>query len=194
MSPPSYSHMGREPEEASSFDYEFQVQASDRCLPLANVARIMKTALLSNANVSREAKETMQKCVGEVISFITGEAVKIRNSRDRRATRGEEVLLAFHNLSFENYAEALTIYLARFRGVARDELAASLEGLQWPKKEPVESSHSGTKEELGGTFSEADVANRVGPDSEDDAHVIETKMVDECRSVVDELLAQWTAL
>jgi hypothetical protein len=48
------------------------VREQDRFLPIANVSRIMKKALPSNAKISKDAKETVQECVSEFISFITG--------------------------------------------------------------------------------------------------------------------------
>ena len=39
----------------------------------APVALIMKTALPENAKIAKEAKECMQECVSEFISFITSE-------------------------------------------------------------------------------------------------------------------------
>lgn len=39
----------------------------------APVARIMKNALPENAKIAKEAKECMQECVSEFISFITSE-------------------------------------------------------------------------------------------------------------------------
>lgn len=39
----------------------------------APVARIMKNALPDNAKIAKEAKECMQECVSEFISFITSE-------------------------------------------------------------------------------------------------------------------------
>ncbi|CAG8668750.1 10619_t:CDS:2 [Dentiscutata erythropus] len=45
----------------------------DRFLPIANVARIMKRALPDNAKIAKEAKECVQECVSEFISFITSE-------------------------------------------------------------------------------------------------------------------------
>lgn len=39
----------------------------------APVARIMKQALPDNAKIAKEAKECMQECVSEFISFITSE-------------------------------------------------------------------------------------------------------------------------
>jgi hypothetical protein len=43
----------------------------------APVARIMKTALPENAKIAKEAKECMQECVSEFISFITSEGMPI---------------------------------------------------------------------------------------------------------------------
>ena len=40
---------------------------------ISTVARIMKSALPDNAKIAREAKECMQECVSEFISFITSE-------------------------------------------------------------------------------------------------------------------------
>jgi len=50
---------------------EFKEQ--DRYLPIANVARIMKRALPENAKIAKDAKECVQECVSEFISFITSE-------------------------------------------------------------------------------------------------------------------------
>lgn len=44
----------------------------------APVARIMKTALPDNAKIAKEAKECMQECVSEFISFITSEGTFLR--------------------------------------------------------------------------------------------------------------------
>jgi len=43
----------------------------------ALVARIMKGALPDNAKIAKEAKECMQECVSEFISFITSEGTLI---------------------------------------------------------------------------------------------------------------------
>ena len=47
----------------------------------APVARIMKTALPENAKIAKEAKECMQECVSEFISFITSEGMLERVPR-----------------------------------------------------------------------------------------------------------------
>lgn len=49
------------------------IREQDRLLPIANVARIMKQAVPSNAKIAKDAKETVQECVSEFISFITSE-------------------------------------------------------------------------------------------------------------------------
>ncbi|KAK6536369.1 hypothetical protein TWF281_000608 [Arthrobotrys megalospora] len=95
--------------------YEFEVKEQDRWLPIANVARIMKTALPENAKIAKEAKECMQECVSEFISFITSEASEKCQQEKRKTVNGEDILFAMTSLGFENYAEALKIYLAKYR-------------------------------------------------------------------------------
>jgi len=103
--------------------YDFEVKEQDRWLPIANVARIMKTALPENAKIAKEAKECMQECVSEFISFITSEASEKCQQEKRKTVNGEDILFAMTSLGFENYGEALKIYLARYREnlVARGE-------------------------------------------------------------------------
>ena len=50
----------------------------------APVARIMKTALPENAKIAKEAKECMQECVSEFISFITSEGSSGCEAQDNR--------------------------------------------------------------------------------------------------------------
>jgi nuclear transcription Y subunit beta len=99
----------------------------------ALVARIMKGALPENAKIAKEAKECMQECVSEFISFITSEgkhpsvlnhinliviASEKCQQEKRKTVNGEDILFAMTSLGFENYAEALKIYLARYREVS----------------------------------------------------------------------------
>ncbi|KAK4565353.1 transcriptional activator hap3 [Recurvomyces mirabilis] len=81
----------------------------------APVARIMKMALPENAKIAKEAKECMQECVSEFISFITSEASEKCQQEKRKTVNGEDILFAMTSLGFENYGEALKIYLARYR-------------------------------------------------------------------------------
>ena len=54
------------------------VREQDRFLPIANISRIMKKALPANAKIAKDAKETVQECVSEFISFITSECDPIQ--------------------------------------------------------------------------------------------------------------------
>ncbi|KAI4261813.1 MAG: hypothetical protein L6R42_002996 [Xanthoria sp. 1 TBL-2021] len=107
--------------QARELAYEFEVKEQDRWLPIANVARIMKTALPENAKIAKEAKECMQECVSEFISFITSEASEKCQQEKRKTVNGEDILFAMTSLGFENYAEALKIYLSKYRESARGE-------------------------------------------------------------------------
>ncbi|ODV73053.1 Hap3p, partial [Cyberlindnera jadinii NRRL Y-1542] len=91
------------------------LREQDRWLPIANVARLMKNTLPSTAKVSKDAKECMQECVSEFISFITSEASDKCLSEKRKTINGEDILFAMASLGFENYAEVLKIYLAKYR-------------------------------------------------------------------------------
>ncbi|CAK4023484.1 related to CCAAT-binding factor, subunit A (HAP3) [Lecanosticta acicola] len=114
---------GNEMNRTDDVGYDFEVKEQDRWLPIANVARIMKTALPENAKIAKEAKECMQECVSEFISFITSEASEKCQQEKRKTVNGEDILFAMTSLGFENYGEALKIYLARYREnlVARGE-------------------------------------------------------------------------
>ena len=101
----------------------------------APVARIMKMALPENAKIAKEAKECMQECVSEFISFITSEGMFVQSlmqhptancgtasekcqQEKRKTVNGEDILFAMTSLGFENYSEALKIYLSKYREVS----------------------------------------------------------------------------
>ncbi|AEC10890.1 Nuclear transcription factor Y subunit B-5 [Arabidopsis thaliana] len=91
------------------------VKEQDRLLPIANVGRIMKNILPANAKVSKEAKETMQECVSEFISFVTGEASDKCHKEKRKTVNGDDICWAMANLGFDDYAAQLKKYLHRYR-------------------------------------------------------------------------------
>ncbi|CAB4391576.1 histone-fold-containing protein [Rhizophagus irregularis] len=97
----------------------------DRFLPIANVARIMKRALPENAKIAKEAKECVQECVSEFISFITSEASDRCQQEKRKTINGEDILWAMQSLGFENYADALKIYLAKYRETTKIERSSA---------------------------------------------------------------------
>jgi nuclear transcription Y subunit beta len=93
----------------------------DRFLPIANVSRIMKKALPANAKISKEAKETVQECVSEFISFITGEASDKCLREKRKTINGDDLLWAMSTLGFDDYVDPLKLYLHKFRELEGDK-------------------------------------------------------------------------
>ncbi|KAL8034130.1 hypothetical protein ABFX02_12G007200 [Erythranthe guttata] len=85
----------------------------DMYLPIANVSRIMKKSLPANAKISKEAKETVQECVSEFISFVTGEASEKCQREKRKTVNGDDLLWAMTTLGFQNYVGILKAYLAK---------------------------------------------------------------------------------
>lgn len=72
---PSHESGGEQSPRGSSSGAREQ----DRYLPIANISRIMKKALPQNGKIAKDAKDTMQECVSELISFITSELVIIKH-------------------------------------------------------------------------------------------------------------------
>ena len=88
-------------------------------LQIANVSRIMKGAVPPTSKIAKDAKECVQECVSEFISFITSEAAEKCQLEKRKTIGGEDILYAMGALGFENYAETLKIHLAKLRQVCR---------------------------------------------------------------------------
>ncbi|CAH9096163.1 unnamed protein product [Cuscuta europaea] len=92
------------------------VREQDRFLPIANISRIMKKVLPPNGKIAKEAKDTLQECVSEFISFITSEASDKCQKEKRKTINGDDLLWAMATLGFEDYIEPLRLYLSRYRG------------------------------------------------------------------------------
>ncbi|KAG7097949.1 Nuclear transcription factor Y subunit B-1 [Marasmius oreades] len=92
-----------------------EYREQDRFLPIANVSRLMKSAVPPTAKIAKDAKECVQECVSEFISFITSEAAEKCMMEKRKTIGGEDILYAMSTLGFENYAETLKIHLAKLR-------------------------------------------------------------------------------
>src|SRR5947208_10397738 len=72
-----------------------QITVSDANIRnFAPVARIMKTALPENAKIAKEAKECMQECVSEFISFITSEGLFCNHFQDNLFAVGDNPIIA----------------------------------------------------------------------------------------------------
>lgn len=100
----------------------------DRFLPIANVAKLMKKAIPERGKIAKEAKECVQECVSEFISFITSEAAE-RCSQERRKTiNGEDLLYAMSQLGFDNYVEPLKVYLQKYREAVKSDATSGPNG------------------------------------------------------------------
>ncbi|KAH6835142.1 nuclear factor Y [Perilla frutescens var. hirtella] len=97
----------------------------ERLLPIANVSRIMKKSLPANAKISKEAKETVQECVSEFISFVTGEASDKCQREKRKTINGDDLLWAMTTLGFENYVVPLKDYLCKYREIEGEKISIS---------------------------------------------------------------------
>lgn len=97
----------------------------DRFLPIHNVSRIMRNAIPANGKVSKDAKECMQECVSEFISFITSESSDKCIQEKRKTITGDDILFAMATLGFDNYVEPLKIYLQKYREHTRTEKSTS---------------------------------------------------------------------
>lgn len=113
-------------------------------IPIANVLRIMKTALPENAKIAKEAKECVQECISEFISFITSEASEKCSQEKRKTVNGEDILFAMTSLGFENYSEALKIYLTKYRENAK---IIELDKTGMPKKGKKRKNEGITQED-----------------------------------------------
>ncbi|XP_028810798.1 nuclear transcription factor Y subunit beta-like [Denticeps clupeoides] len=93
----------------------------DIYLPIANVARIMKNGIPQTGKIAKDAKECVQECVSEFISFITSEASERCHQEKRKTINGEDILFAMSTLGFDMYMEPLKLYLQKFREAMKGE-------------------------------------------------------------------------
>lgn len=113
------------------------IREQDRYLPIANISRIMKKALPPNGKIAKDAKDTVQECVSEFISFITSEASDKCQKEKRKTINGDDLLWAMATLGFEDYIEPLKIYLARYRELEGDTKGSARGGDGSVKRDAV---------------------------------------------------------
>ncbi|XP_075970888.1 nuclear factor Y-box B [Anticarsia gemmatalis] len=93
------------------------LREQDRFLPIANIAKIMKRAIPENGKIAKDARECVQECISEFISFVTSEASDRCQVEKRKTINGEDVLFAMNALGFDNYVEPLRLYLKKYREI-----------------------------------------------------------------------------
>ncbi|XP_078041687.1 nuclear factor Y-box B [Augochlora pura] len=97
------------------------LREQDRFLPIANVAKIMKRAIPESGKIAKDARECVQECVSEFISFITSEASDRCHMEKRKTINGEDILFAMTTLGFDNYVEPLKVYLQKYREATKGD-------------------------------------------------------------------------
>uniref|UniRef100_A0A1B6BYU8 Nuclear transcription factor Y subunit beta n=1 Tax=Clastoptera arizonana TaxID=38151 RepID=A0A1B6BYU8_9HEMI len=101
------------------------LREQDRFLPIANVAKIMKKAIPESGKIAKDARECVQECVSEFISFITSEASDRCHMEKRKTINGEDILYAMLTLGFDNYVDPLKIYLQKYREATKGDKSIS---------------------------------------------------------------------
>ncbi|WFD22336.1 transcriptional activator hap3 [Malassezia equina] len=126
-------------------------------LPIANISRIMKRALPENGKIAKNAKECMQECVSELISFITSEASDRCGSEKRKTINGDDILYSLRVLGFDNYEQVLKVYLSRYRQAQEEN----------PRQRRRRASKRRSSNEGAG---EGDLSTMDGAGTENDVH------------------------
>ncbi|KAJ8731788.1 hypothetical protein PYW08_014518 [Mythimna loreyi] len=101
------------------------LREQDRFLPIANIAKIMKRAIPENGKIAKDARECVQECISEFISFVTSEASDRCQVEKRKTINGEDVLFAMNALGFDNYVEPLKLYLKKYREIVLSPVTMS---------------------------------------------------------------------
>ena len=61
----------RQEEDDDEGPREGELREQDRFLPIYNISKVMKKVVPHSGKVAKEARECVQECVSEFISFIT---------------------------------------------------------------------------------------------------------------------------
>ncbi|XP_051210509.1 nuclear transcription factor Y subunit B-4-like [Lolium perenne] len=112
----------------------------ERFLPIANIGRIMRRGVPENGKIAKDAKESIQECVSEFISFMTSEASDKCMKEKRKTINGDDLIWSMGTLGFEDYVEPLKLYLKLYREMEGDTSKGSQSG----KKEVVLNGQPGS--------------------------------------------------
>ncbi|ALC40274.1 Nf-YB [Drosophila busckii] len=119
----------KDEDEASGDESEdVMLREQDRFLPICNIIKIMKVPVPPNGKIAKDARECIQECVSEFISFISSEAIERSVAENRKTVNGDDLLVAFSNLGFDNYVEPLSVYLQKYRESNKSDRNLFLEG------------------------------------------------------------------
>lgn len=86
--------------------------------------------MLLHFQIAKDARECVQECVSEFISFITSEASERCHQEKRKTINGEDILFAMSTLGFDNYVEPLKTYLQKYRESIKGDRVAGADGFE----------------------------------------------------------------
>lgn len=75
----------------------------------------MKKVIPHNVKLAKDAKDSVQACVSEFISFVTSEASDRCQREKRKTINGDDLLWAMTTLGFVEYSDSLKGYLTKYR-------------------------------------------------------------------------------
>ncbi|KAL7157642.1 hypothetical protein ABFS83_02G091100 [Erythranthe nasuta] len=101
------------PQQISAPPQDFRREA-DLYMPMTNIVRVLRRTLPPHAKISDDAKEIIQECVSEFISFVTSEANEKAHREYKKTIHPEDVIAAMASLGFDDYVEPLTVYLNKY--------------------------------------------------------------------------------
>ncbi|CAL4909640.1 unnamed protein product [Urochloa decumbens] len=122
----------------------FGGKEQDRFLPIANISRIMRRGVPENGKIAKDAKESVQECVSEFISFITSEASDKCMKEKRKTINGDDLIWSLGTLGFEEYVEPLKHYLKLYRETEGDTKGSKSSDHHTGKKEILLSGEPGS--------------------------------------------------
>ncbi|KAL6909639.1 hypothetical protein ACP4OV_001298 [Aristida adscensionis] len=91
------------------------VREQDQLLPIANVVRIMRRGLPPYAKIADDAKDAVQECVSEFISFLTAEANDRCRCEHRKTITADDIVSAMARLGFDDYVAPTRAFVQRMR-------------------------------------------------------------------------------
>ena len=98
--------------------FNFRLLLNSVPTPLSSHPR---NSIPSNGKIAKDAKECVQECVSEFVSFVTSEAADRCQQEKRKTINGEDLLFAMSTLGFDSYVEPLKIFLSKYRDSLKTE-------------------------------------------------------------------------
>jgi len=91
------------------------LRPTDRLLPIANIAGIMKKPIPSSAKIAKESKKAMQLCASEFIAIVTCRAKDFCSSEARKTLTGDDIIRALSDLDMPFYSELANKHYEKYR-------------------------------------------------------------------------------